>query len=59
MSPPRADAVTERASRARGIAVRNCDSFTGLEPNRFIRLAVRAPDENRRLLTALAEMTRP
>jgi len=48
----------ERALRSRGIAVRNCDSFTGLEPNRFLRLAVRAPDENRRLLTTLAEIGR-
>jgi len=48
----------ERALRVRGIAVRNCDSFTGLEPNRFLRLAVRAPDENRRLLAVLAEIGR-
>ena len=41
---------------ARGIVVRNCDSFTGLEPNRFVRIAVRAPAENRRLLAALGEL---
>ncbi len=51
-------AAFERALRARGIAVRNCDSFTGLEVNRFLRLAVRAPEENRRLLAALAEIGR-
>lgn len=41
---------------ARGIAIRNCDSFTGLEPNRYVRIAVRAPAENRRLLAALGEL---
>jgi threonine-phosphate decarboxylase len=43
----------ERRLKARGIAVRNCDSFSGLEPNRFVRIAVRAREENLRLLAAL------
>jgi threonine-phosphate decarboxylase len=47
-------AALQEALLARGIAVRNCDSFTGLDPNRFVRIAVRAPAENRRLLSALA-----
>lgn len=39
----------------RGITVRNCDSFQGLEPGRFIRVAVRHSDDNRRLIAALRE----
>jgi len=40
---------------ARGLLIRNCDTFRGLEPGRFIRLAVRMPDENARLARALQE----
>lgn len=39
-----------------GIAARNCDSFTGLENNRFVRFAVRNRDDNARLLGALKEI---
>jgi threonine-phosphate decarboxylase len=39
----------------RGLLIRNCDSFSGLAPGRFIRIAVRTPDENERLLAALRE----
>jgi threonine-phosphate decarboxylase len=46
-------AALQQRLRARGIVARNCDSFTGLEPNRFLRFAVRSPEENRRLLAAL------
>ena len=42
----------------RGMAVRPCDDFTGLEPGRFIRIGVRTPDENARLITALREVLR-
>lgn len=49
-------ASLERSLRIRGIAVRNCDSFTGLEPNRFLRFAVRSPEENRRLVAALSQI---
>ncbi len=52
-------AVLERALGKRGIVVRNCDSFTGLEKNRFFRLAVRAPEDNRRLIRALEEIGTP
>ena len=38
-----------------GILVRVCDDFTGLEPVRFIRVAVRKPEENDRLISALRE----
>jgi len=48
----------ERRLNAAGIAVRNCDSFTGLEPNRFLRIAVRARHENLRLLSALTAIRR-
>ncbi|MBI4353964.1 MAG: threonine-phosphate decarboxylase [Candidatus Omnitrophica bacterium] len=41
-----------------GIAVRNCDDFTGLEPGRFIRLGARRPEENALLLAALHEQTK-
>lgn len=37
----------------RGILVRLCDDFTGLEAGRFIRVAVRRPSETARLLAAL------
>lgn len=39
----------------RGILIRNCDSFSGLAPGRFIRVAVRTPDENAQLLAVLRE----
>jgi len=39
---------------AKGILVRNCDNFSGLEPGRFIRLAVRSQDDNSRLVEELA-----
>ena len=40
----------------RGILIRTGDDFTGLEPGRFFRVAVRRPEENRRLLAALREV---
>ena len=46
--------LTQRLA-AHGLLIRNCDSFTGLQPGRFIRIAVRAPQENERLLTVLHE----
>ncbi|MDP3722172.1 MAG: threonine-phosphate decarboxylase CobD [Candidatus Omnitrophota bacterium] len=42
-----------------GILIRNCDSFTGLESGRFIRMAIRLPEENARLLGALREVFVP
>ncbi|HAM41144.1 MAG TPA: threonine-phosphate decarboxylase [Candidatus Omnitrophica bacterium] len=36
-----------------GCAVRTCDDFTGLEPGRFIRIGVRTPEDNARLIAAL------
>lgn len=45
----------ERARRLfeRGIAVRQCDSFTSLATDRYLRVAVRKRSENQRLLEAL------
>jgi len=36
-----------------GLLLRNCDSFTGLEPGRFIRVAVRTQEENLQLVSVL------
>jgi len=41
--------------RARGIAVRPCSSFPGLD-DRYVRIAVRPEADNRRLLSALEEI---
>jgi dethiobiotin synthetase len=41
---------------AKGIAVRDCRNFTGLD-NRFIRVAVRTEEENSRLIEALDTLT--
>lgn len=38
----------------RGILVRVCDSFQGIPPGRFIRIAVRTPAENARLIEELS-----
>lgn len=46
----------EQSLRVRGIAIRNCSTFTGLEPGRFIRLAVKSPADNRRLVSTLAQL---
>lgn len=52
---PQAGDVSRRLLE-RGIAVRLCDSFTGLERDCFIRVAVRKRSENQRLVEALAEV---
>jgi threonine-phosphate decarboxylase len=36
------------------ILIRNCDSFEALAPGRFVRVAVRSDEDNRRLLDAFA-----
>jgi histidinol-phosphate/aromatic aminotransferase/cobyric acid decarboxylase-like protein len=35
------------------ILVRNCDSYEGLAPGRYVRVAVRSTEENCRLMQAL------
>ena len=42
----------------RGIIIRDASNFTGLDP-RYFRLAVRRPEDNQRLLTALAACLHP
>ena len=44
--------LSERLA-ARRILIRSCDSFHGLTPGRFFRLAVRRPADNARLFAAL------
>lgn len=39
--------------RRQGIVVRQCDDFTGLAPDHYLRVAVRKRSENQRLLEAL------
>ncbi|MCB1824304.1 MAG: pyridoxal phosphate-dependent class II aminotransferase [Candidatus Competibacteraceae bacterium] len=46
--------LSERLA-ARRILIRRCDSFHGLTPGRFFRLAVRRPTDNARLLAALRD----
>lgn len=52
---PGASTVTEVLAQ-RGVLVRPCDDFAGLEKDRFVRLAVRKPDENTRLVKYLKEI---
>jgi threonine-phosphate decarboxylase len=49
---PRAGDVARRL-RQQGIVARQCDHFTGLAPDRYLRVAVRKRSENQRLLEAL------
>jgi threonine-phosphate decarboxylase len=59
--PPAAPASSELRARLianHRILIRNCDSYERLAPGRFIRLAVRSAEENRRLIDALAEELR-
>jgi threonine-phosphate decarboxylase len=44
--------------RKYAILVRECDSFSGLEPGRYLRIAVRTGEENQRLIDALSEVLR-
>ena len=50
-----ASPLADRLAR-QGLLIRTCDSFTGLEPGRFIRLAVRCHADNHRLIGALREV---
>lgn len=49
----KASLLTEKLA-LRGLLVRDCSSFPGLD-SRFIRIAVRTPRENKRLIQALRE----
>jgi threonine-phosphate decarboxylase len=48
------DALEERLGRM-GVLVRLCDSFYGMPKGRFLRVAVKSPEENARFVDALAE----
>ena len=37
------------------ILIRNCDSYEGLAQGRYVRVAVRAPADNERLIRALTQ----
>lgn len=54
-APHATSSIVCRRLADRGILIRNCDDFTGLEEGRFIRLAVRKPEDHARLLAALRE----
>jgi threonine-phosphate decarboxylase len=51
--PTAAELRTTLISRHR-ILIRNCDSYEGLACGRYVRVAVRAPEDNCRLIQALA-----
>ena len=40
--------------KAKGILIRNCDNYSGLGPG-WYRIAVRLPEENRKLIQAMEE----
>jgi threonine-phosphate decarboxylase len=58
--PAGCDAVQVRHAllRDHAMLVRECDSFSGLEPGRYLRVAVRSADENQRLIDALSQVLR-
>lgn len=45
--------LQERLIKEHHIVVRNCDSFEGLEQGRYLRVAIRTPYDNDRLLDAI------
>jgi threonine-phosphate decarboxylase len=52
----RAQEVRARLISEHSILVRGCDSFAGLEPGRYLRVAVRGEAENARLVEALTSI---
>jgi histidinol-phosphate/aromatic aminotransferase/cobyric acid decarboxylase-like protein len=55
---PTASQLRVRLIRKHRILIRNCDSYEGLAPGRYVRVAVRSAMENCRLLEALADELR-
>lgn len=55
---PAAAELRSRLIARHRILIRNCDSYEGLAAGRYIRVAVRTREENRRLTHALAEELR-
>jgi threonine-phosphate decarboxylase len=59
---PDMPAASELRSRLIGnhrILIRDCDSYEGLMPGRYVRVAVRAAEENRRLIQAFSGELHP
>jgi threonine-phosphate decarboxylase len=52
---PTASDLRARLLAKHRILIRNCDSYEGLAPGRYVRFAVRAGEENSRLIWALSE----
>jgi threonine-phosphate decarboxylase len=49
-----ASSIRDRLLREHAVLVRECNSFAGLEHDRYLRIAVRSEDENARLILAVA-----
>jgi len=52
---PSSAELRKRMIRNHRILLRNCDSYEGLTPGRYLRVAVRSADENLRLVQALSQ----
>jgi threonine-phosphate decarboxylase len=52
---PTASELRSRLLVNHRLLIRNCDSYEGLAPGRYVRVAVRNPEENCRLIQALAQ----
>ena len=55
---PAASNLRARLIAKHRILIRNCDSYEGLTPKRYVRVAVRSGEENCRLIQALAQELR-
>jgi len=55
---PAASELRARLASRHRILIRNCDSYEGFPPGRYVRVAVRSSAENGRLLQALADELR-
>jgi threonine-phosphate decarboxylase len=54
---PTASELRARLLAQHRILIRNCDSYEGLTPGRYVRIAVRGGEDNRRLIQALIHET--
>jgi threonine-phosphate decarboxylase len=52
---PAASELRARLASRHRILIRNCDSYEGLAPGRYVRVAVRSSEENDRLIQALGD----
>ena len=53
LAPDKSSTWLTNALAKKGILIRSCNDFMGLEKNKFIRIAVRRPEENKVLVEAL------